>query len=203
MPRLFGSLALIFLMGVPADAGPFFRRPFLHRPILPLCKPRSPIATMPSCASLRGEDNVPVLSLQTWEGESTYSQQPPTALEPVPGTGSKLPITPKPIPVPLEKLDPDIAKKIEELLRPTQPKQPVVPIQPVVDDSTSARLSRLSTILEWLLWLAGALGLQSFLGKFGPLVALLGSGLQRLSKPSAPAPTNGQTVNTLSHAGGS
>jgi len=202
MQKLF-SIVVIFLVGGLADAGPFFHRPILRRPIFPLFNWKHRIATLPCVESREEADLVRLQSSPTSEEESFFLPQPPIALDPVPGTGSKSPTSPKqPVPVP-GTLDAETAKKIQELLAASQPKQPVLPIALQADDSTSQRWSRLLTILEWLLWLGGAMGLQSFLGKFGPLVALLGSGLRGLSKPNVPEPSPGPTVNTSSHASGS
>jgi len=200
--KRFLSIVLIFFVGGVVDAGPFFHRPILRRPILPLLNWKHRTVTMP-CAEFREEaEPVRLQSSPTSEEESFYLLPQPIALDPVPGTGSKSPTLPKqPVPVP-GTLDAETAKKIQELLAASQSKQPVLPIALQADDSTSQRWSRLLTILEWLLWLGGAMGLQSFLGKFGPLAALLASGLQRLSKPSVPEPSPAPTVNTSSHASG-
>lgn len=136
------------------------------------------------------EETAPVP--QPWspisEEGSTFSQQPDTVLEPVPGTGSKLLTGPK-VPDKIT-LTPDQAllDAIKGALKaiPQQPAQ--VPITLPMEPETSQRLSRISMLLEILLWLGGATFGGSFLGKLGPLVVRVVDGLRSATPAQSPTP---------------
>jgi hypothetical protein len=196
MLRIFLVLALTLVFGGDAFAGPFGLFPLLRRPLFPLFKRPNPMCTTPWFDYEREEVSAAEQSWPTSEEESTSSLPLGTALGQVPGTGSKLPITPKLEAPNAPATDAEIQKQIAELQARLQPKVQPVPIALPLDESTQQRWSRISMLLEVLLWLGGGLGVTSLLGRFGQLVAPLVSGLLNRSLPPAPQQSPNQTANT-------
>lgn len=182
------ALAVAFILsGGGADAGPFQRWRSCPPGQCGVSPSTSPTYITPSAESK--EEDIPVQ--QPWllisETGASSSQPPSIALEPVPGTGSRLPIGPK-IPDNIGlKIDPATLDALKKLL-PTigQPTQPVAISLPM-EEATSQRLSRILMILECLAWLgAGVFGTSS-LGKVLPLVAQVAAGLQSATPAPSPA----------------
>jgi len=126
------------------------------------------------------------LEISAQDGSS--SQPPGTALEPVPGTGLKLPIGPKvPDKITLQP-DAQTLELLKKLLSNTPQGPQAVPITLPIDQPTSDRLSRILMILEWLLLLGGAAFGTSSVGKLIPLAARLVNGLQYATQAPSPTP---------------
>lgn len=160
----------------------------------------SPLMTLTSITRVTGPspefkaaDQAAALpSSPTWAAGSSYSLPRGTALEPVPGTGSLLPIGGgKPTPITL-KIDPDSLKELQETCRKLAamlPEKLRVDMNPTLALETSPRLSRLLTGLEWLLLLAGGLGTLFGIEKLSPLVARLVAGLRSITSGKQPEST--------------
>jgi len=190
------ALAIVFMLpiGGELEARPF--RLFGPRcpaggqclPSEPFSQPIPPPVTGPSPESKEVDHPVQQPWLLLDQTELISLQQPDTALEPVPGTGSKLPIGGK---LPGEiglKLDPATLDALKKLLAGTSlPSQPV-PITLPVEPQTSERLSRILMILEGLAWLGGVTFGGSFLGKLLPLVVQVANGLRSAIPAPLPAP---------------
>lgn len=204
------ALAFVILAGGPADARPFkAKRTPNEGTALPCNRPTSPKSITP-CAALPEEmQHVP----QPWSLEeetgSISSQPPPTALEPVPGTGSGLLIGNKVPDKITHTLDPATIAALKDALKNSLPQTPSVPITLPVGEETSRSFSRISLALEILLWLAGGTVGTSLLGKASPLVARVASGLlsafavasqaalQTNAVPSSPAINPSSAVNPV------
>jgi len=184
-------LALIALLAVGglATAGVFFPNRVRCRPILARpCNPENRIVIGPCVESREETPPVPQPWLLTSVEENTFSQPPGTALEPVPGTGSRLPIggkVPDKITIQTDQALLDAIKGALKAL-PQQPAQ--VPITLPMEPATSERLSRISMLLETLLWLGGVMFGGSFLGKLGPLVLRVVDGLRSVTPVQSPGP---------------
>lgn len=210
----FGCIVMTLLLGGVVIAGPFSRRHPIQRtqcsgascqtltPIIEVPETTSPIATMQSPES-RQEDH-PVQ--QPWlliSGEDDIClQAPDTALEPLPGTGLKLPIGPKAPDKTTVSIDPaslDSLKKIVDILSSSN-KAPVAISLPI-EAETSQRLSRISMILEWFLMLGGGyFGLSKTGGVLrlaAQVVAGLPSAIQAASQAQVPtaAATSSVPIN--------
>lgn len=196
---IFLSLGVFaFMVAFCPTGGEADARPFLRLRACPpggcqvVNQPTPPPAIGPLPES-KGEDRpVPQPWLEPVQTDDTSSQPPPIALDPLPGTGSRLPIGPKVPDQITHKLDPAAIAAIMEALKGSSlPKQPVAISLPV-EAETSQRLSRILMILEALAWLGGVTFGGSAVGKFLPLVARLVNGLQSSlpaqSPPSATTP---------------
>lgn len=178
-----GALCFFFC-SPPSSEGQLFRRR------LNPC-PTCPIPTMPSAESRQEVPCVPPPSSPISEGDDTCSPQQGTVLEPVPGTGSRLPIGP-PAPNVTHKLDADTSKLFKDLLHKLSDAKPSANITMPLEPETSQRLSRISMLLEVLLWLATVIGGGSTIGRALPLVAPVVRGLLSLldaqSRNATPMP---------------
>lgn len=185
----FAALALVVVGGL-ADAGPFFcRRNCQAPPQIVAATIPSPIFTMQSRESKPEERPVQQPWLLNSQTAGTSSLQPDTALEPIEGTGSKLPIGPKVPDRITHQLDPETQKKIDALVAALSRKQEPVAINLPITDETSQRSSRLLMILEWLLYAgAGFFGLSKA-GPFIQLVARVVAGLPSVLKEPLPGQT--------------
>jgi hypothetical protein len=185
LKSLFVLVALVIVGGI-ADARPFFcRRICQPPPAMTVAATASPIFTMQSPASKPEEAPVPQPWLLNSVTANISSQQPDTALEPVEGTGSKLPIGPKVPDKITHTLDAETLKKIEALLAGMSRKTEPVSIHLPITDETSQRSSRLLMVLEWLLYaVAGYFGLSK-VGPFMQLVVRVASGLPSALKEAS------------------
>jgi len=189
-------LAASIMDGGPADAGPFSRCRIFRKTRSSSCQTIEPQAmqapSQPAIGPLpESQAPAPPVPPLWWEEELTdvtYLQPPDTALDPVPGTGSRLGIGGK-IPDKIGlKLDPALLDALKKLLAGSlQPTQPV-PITLPVAEETSQRLSRILMILEWLAWLGLGTGGASLAGRLGPLVARLAAGLPSAIPVASPPP---------------
>jgi len=146
------------------------------------------------------EEEVPVQ--QPWllgsQTDDTCSLQPDTALEPIEGTGSKLPIGLKVPEKITHQVDAETLKKLDALVAVLSQKQQPVAISLPVTEETSQRSSRLLMILEWLLYVGGAYFGLSKVGGSLPWVARLVAGLPSALKDASqtPAQTPAATSST-------
>ena len=162
---------------------PIYLEPYQMIPCQPMY-PSSPATLPPTCPNVTGQpveskpEELPVQ--QPWYLSGTTDEQflqaPPIALDPLPGTGLKLPIGVGPSKISHELSEPTIAK-LKEILGQLRPPQQV-PITLPLEAETTQRLSRISLLVEVLLYVLGAAGGASILGRFGPLAALVVRGLQ-------------------------
>jgi len=206
--RITLAMAVVAIGGL-AYAGPFFRcrggscgtpATSYVLPTIAETPARSPVRP----ATQETPDHIPTgtVALQESPTEAIHVPQPwlepvrtgqqflpvqDTVLEPVPGTGSKLPIGGgSKIPDLLKQLD-ALKKQIEGATGGGSALKPTVDINLPLPDGTSQQLSRVLTLVEGLLWLLATLGGSSLAGKLLPLVARVASGLQS----SAMAQSNG------------
>jgi len=138
--------------------------------------------------------------------EPRFSPVQDTALEPLPGTGSKLPIGgSSKLPDLLKQLD-ILKKQLEGVQGIGNAQKPQVDINLPLPDGTSQQLSRVLTLVEGVLWLLGMLGGSSLAGKLLPLVARMVSGLQSsamaASSASLKTPVGTSAIPTNSSSGG-
>lgn len=214
----------LLLVGGIADAGPFSRlrggscspawsgscgNPSYNSGILAIVLPSpaevrqtSPIGTIPSPESPTDGDFVPQPWSEPETMEPTSLQAPDTALEAIPGTGSKLPIgNAQKLPDLLKQLD-ALKKQLDLALVSGSGQNPKVDIALPLPDGTSQQLQRVLTLTEALLWLLGTLGTGSLAGKLLPLVARVASGLQSVATvpSSASPPIPGGTSSTATNS---
>lgn len=184
--------------GGDLDAGPFFKRRTCPPGGCPtVSPPTSPIATGLLQESKPVESPVQQPWLLNEQTDDTSLQQPDTALEPVPGTGSPSLIGPKVPDKITHILDPATLQAIVAALKgAAQPSQPV-PITLPVTEATSQQFSRISMILEVAAWLGTALLGHSLAGRVLPLVAQVGSGLLSASVAASRAAAQAATVPSL------
>lgn len=129
----------------------------------------NPPVTSPSSVSRTEGISAPLQSsLDDWTVQPCSPPQV-TALDPLPGTGSKSPTIGGKQPIKLE-LDEATLLKLKQLLDGKSPMPPVT-INPVVPDSITQPLQRFCLSAEILVWLASALLSLFGLGKLTPWVA--------------------------------
>lgn len=192
------ALVVVALIGGTVFAGPFFRRPSCRGPSCHVAAPEGRISITPLPEYKQEVPPVQQPWLLTSVTDDSFSQQPDTVLEPVPGTGSRLGIGPKVPDKITHVLDPETLKKISDLLTATSSaKQPVAITLPVTD-ATSQQWSRILTALEWLLYVGGVFFAGSKVGPVLQLVARVASGLPSAiaAQSSAPTPTAAATSST-------
>ncbi len=202
LKKLF-ALTIVLIAGGTIFAGPFFHRRTCRGGSCLVQVTTSPISTGQSQEFKQEDRHVQ----QPWslisEEESTSSQQPDTALEPVPGTGSRLGIGPKVPDKITHILDADTLKKLGDLLTGTQQKPPAVAISLPIADETSQRLSRILTALEWLLYAGAGLFGASKVGPFLQLAARVVSGLPSALKEGSQTPATTAAAPSSIQASGS
>jgi len=192
------AVAILVTLGGTIFAGPFFPRLRCRVPSCSVAPTPSPSVTTPLRASK--EEEVPVQ--QPWllgsQTDDTCSLQPDTALEPIEGTGSKLPIGLKVPEKITHQVDAETLKKLDALVAALSQKQQPVAISLPVTEETSQRSSRLLMILEWLLYVGGAYFGLSKVGGSLPWVARLVAGLPSALKDASqtPAQTPAATSST-------
>lgn len=189
---VFAFMVAVCPSGGEADARPFFLRRACPPGGCQVINQTTPPPVIGPLPESKGEAlPVPQPWLEPVQTEDTFSQLPPIVLDPLPGTGSRLPIGPKVPDQITHKLDPAAIAAIMEALKGSSlPKQPVAISLPV-EAETSQRLSRILMILEALAWLGGVTFGGSAVGKFLPLVARVVSGLQ--SSLPVQSPTSATT----------
>lgn len=204
----FAALTLIAIVGGAVCAGPFSRRSSAGPSGCTIAPPTlienevirmgatSPIATGQSQESRPEAAPVPQPWLLNSEEENTSSQPPDTALEALPGTGSRLGIGPLAPGKISHQIDEASLLKLREILKESlaSKNQPVV-IAPPVTEETSQRLSLFLSSLQWLLWLGGGYFGISKVGTLLPWVARVVAGLPSAISAAAqqPAPTAAAT----------
>jgi len=226
--RMAIALVLVAFGGI-AFAGPFFRcrggscraqatsyvRQSLEdpRPPRPETTPETkefPESFPTGIVALQESQTEPIIAPQPWLEpelmEPRFSPVQDTALEPLPGTGSKLPIGgSSKLPDLLKQLD-ILKKQLEGVQGIGNAQKPQVDINLPLPDGTSQQLSRVLTLVEGVLWLLGMLGGSSLAGKLLPLVARMVSGLQSsamaTSSASLKTPVGTSAIPTNSSSGG-
>lgn len=178
----------VLFIGGTVCAGPFFQRRTTPGPTWSAAPMPSPISIGPLHVSKQAEVHVQQPSLQDDPMVPICSQPPDTALVPIEGTGSKLPIGPKVPDKITHTLDEASIKKLKELVKECMPKQEPVVIHPLVTDETSQRLSRLLMILEWLPYVVGGIWGTSKAGPFLQWVARVAAGLPSALKDASRVP---------------
>lgn len=174
--------ALCFFLSCPtASEGQLLRG--RARPL-----PAYPMPTLPFAESPTEMPCVPQPSSPNSPEESTSSSQQGTALEPVPGTGSRLPIGPL-APNVLHKIDPESLSKLKAMFDQLSAVKPSANITMPLEPATSQRLERISMLLEVLLWLGGAILGTSSAGRALQLVAPAVRGLLSMLAAMQPPPT--------------
>jgi len=170
-------VAVLLIAGSPAHANPFSQTKRLS------CCRTDSLPITPACAVCKqtSEKVAPLLVQQplllTSAAEDTCLQRPDTVLEPIQGTGLKLPIGPK-IPDKItHDLDDVSLKRLEAILSRLQQNQQPVNINLPIADETSQRSSRILMILEWFLYAVGVYFPLSKIGQFLPWVARVAAGL--------------------------
>lgn len=181
---------LALTTGGETDAGRFF----LRRKCPPgtTCIPNQPTPP-PVIGPLPGFKPEATPAQQPWllisQTDDSSLPPPDTVLEPVLGTGSRLPIGGK-IPDKITHiLDAGTLSALKEALKGSSLQPGQVPITLPVDPSTSDRFSRILMLLEVLAWLGTGIFGGSAVGKLLPLVARLAGGLQSAIPAPSPVPT--------------